>query len=100
MPPPAGIKWGFPINVRYTLPQDFLICRGVSTTGYGGVDMDKQLVGHAKDIVSYSGRHRISCWGDGEIDNIASGKTSQGNLETWVQISVNRHIELTRQQIP
>jgi hypothetical protein len=48
--PPSGIAWGYPINVKYTLSNDFLICRGVKTTGRGGVDMAPQLIGHAKTI--------------------------------------------------
>jgi hypothetical protein len=99
--PPQGIAWGFPINVRYTRTDDFLICRGVGTTGHGGIDMDQQLIEHAKKIVSYPKRGPLAhCWADTRIDNIAAGKESPGNLEAWVQIGVNRHIELTRQTLP
>jgi len=99
--PPPGISWGFPINVRYTLPQEFLICRGVSPTGYGGQDMDVQLVGHAQSIHGYAGRNPIStCWADTEIDDIAAQTTSPGNLEKWVQIGVCRHIERVRLDLP
>lgn len=98
--PPAGIAWGFPISVRYTLPGHFLICRGVGTTGFGGVDMDVQLSGHATSITMYPQRNALShCWGDQRIDAIAAGG-SPGNLETWVQISTNRHIEITRNRLP
>jgi len=98
--PPAGIAWGFPISVRYTLPTEFLICRGVGTTGFGGVDMDVQLSGHARSIVGFAGRTPLpGCWGDQRIDAIAAGG-SPGNLETWVQISTNRHIEITRSILP
>jgi T4 beta protein len=98
--PPQGIAWGFPINVRYSLSQDFLICRGVGTTGFGGVDMDQQLLGHAQSIVAYPNRGALPhCWADTRINNIAGG-ASPGNLESWVQIGVNRHIELTRQILP
>ena len=100
VPPPAGIKWGFPINVRYTLANQFLICRGVPTTGYGAVDMGPQLMGHAQSIVAHSGRGPLAnCWGDTEIDGIANGAAPQG-LEHWVQISVNRHLELVRNLLP
>jgi hypothetical protein len=99
--PPPGIAWGFPINVRYTLEADFLICRGVKTTGPGAVDMDIQLVGHARTIRAYPNRQPIPhCWADGKIDRIASSTDDPGNLETWVQIGVNRHIELVRTQLP
>jgi hypothetical protein len=100
-PAPAGIAWGFPINVRYTFADKFLICRGVGTTGFLGVDMDKQLVSHAKSIAAFPQRGALpSCWADGRIDSIAAGNVSPGNLESWVQIGVNRHVELVRGQLP
>ncbi|HTT82017.1 MAG TPA: hypothetical protein VMF67_00900, partial [Rhizomicrobium sp.] len=99
-PPPSGIAWGFPINVRYTLPGGFLICRGVGTTGYGGVDMGPQLTGHAKSIRQNAARTPLAhCWADQTIDAIAAGGGPQG-LEHWVQLGVNRHIELTRHLLP
>lgn len=99
--PPSGIAWGYPINVKYTLKNEFLICRGVKTTGKGGVDMAPQLTSHAKNIVSYPGRGRITgCWADDQIDDVASGKQSCGSLETWVRYGVNRHIERVRVDLP
>lgn len=101
IPPPIGIRWGFPINVRYTLPQEFLICRGVQTTGPGAVDMDAQLIGHAQAIRNYPNRNPLAnCWGDTRIDLIAVQTVGPQGLEHWVQIGVNRHIELTRSILP
>ena len=101
MPAPSGIRWGFPINVRYTLPREFLICRGVATTGPGGIDMDPQLVGHSQSIVGWKGRGPLpQCWGDTRIDRIASRIENPQGLEHWVQIGVNRHIELVRSILP
>jgi len=100
-PAPQGIAWGFPITVKYTLGASYLICRGVRTTGAGGVDMHVQLQGHAQGIVGYSGRGRLGhCWGDGVIDAIAATTTTPGGLPQWVGYSVNRHIENTRAVIP
>ena len=98
--PPTGIRWGFPINVRYTLEDEFLICRGVRTIGPTAVDMDIQLVDHAQKIVSCTERVRIKCWGDDRVDNIAGGQEGPQNLEHWVKIGVNRHITITRQHLP
>jgi hypothetical protein len=100
VPPPEGIAWGYPINVRYTLTSDFLICRGVGTTGINGVDMEPQLIGHAQSIVAFPQRGRIACWADKVIDAIAARVEGPGNLEKWVQISVNRHIESVRVNLP
>lgn len=100
-PPPTGIRWGFPINVRYTLDGEFLICRGVNTTGLGAVDMDQQLIAHAQQIVAFPQRGPLpNCWADIEIDAIATGTAGAGNLEHWVQIGVNRHIERVRTLLP
>lgn len=101
IPAPTGIRWGFPINVRYTLDRDFLICRGVQTTGPRGVDMEPQLIGHAHSIVTYPKRAPLThCWGDTKIDRIAAGADGPQGLEHWVQIGVNRHIELIRDRLP
>ena len=101
MPSPQGIAWGFPINVKYTLANGFLICRGVKTTGLGAQDMDAQLVGHAGTIVAFPTRAPlVHCGGDRHIDDIYSGATGPGNLETWVTIGVNRHAELVRHLLP
>lgn len=99
--PPPGIAWGFPINVRYTLEKHFLICRGVKTTGRGAIDMDVQLIGHAKAIATHPKRGALAhCWADTTIDKIAAGKAATQGLEHWVQLGVNRHVELIRSILP
>lgn len=98
--PPSGIAWGYPINVRYTLPKEFLICRGVGTTGFGGVDLDVQLIDHAKRIVAYPTRNPLNCWADQRIDGIAAGTYPPSGLEHWVQIGVCRHVESVRSNLP
>ncbi|WP_443189728.1 beta family protein [Methylobacterium sp. Leaf99] len=98
--PPSGIRYGFPINVRYTLINSFLICKGVRTKGVGSVLQAIQLRSHASDIKNYPIRHYLNgCWADDEIDQIAAGKSPQG-LGYWVTIGVNRHIAITRHMIP
>jgi len=100
-PAPSGIAWGFPITVKYTLGASYLICRGVRTTGAGGVDMHVQLLGHAQGITGWTGRGALGhCWADGVIDAIAATATTPGGLPQWVGYSVNRHIENTRAVIP
>lgn len=97
---PPGIRWGYPINVRYTLNGQYLICKGVKTTGAGAVDAGVQLTGHAKSIVGYLNRSPLTgCWADDEIDAIAAGASPQGLLH-WVKIGVNRHLTLLRRIIP
>lgn len=99
--PPPGIAWGYPINVKYTLQNEFLVCRGVKTTGRGSVDMAPQLIQHARTISIYPTRSPIAgCWADALIDDIAAGIEGPGALETWVRIGVNRHIERVRLDLP
>jgi hypothetical protein len=99
--PPPGIAWGYPINVKYTLQNEFLVCRGVKTTGRGAVDLAPQLIGHARTISGYPTRARLAgCWADDTVDAIAAGAQSPGNLETWVRIGINRHIERVRSDLP
>jgi hypothetical protein len=98
--PAPGIAWGYPITVKYTLPADFLICRGVRTTGVGAQDMGPQLIKHAKFISNYSARARRACWADDVIDKIANGSHEPKGLAFWVSIAVNRHIELVRSVLP
>jgi len=96
-----GIPWGYPINAKYTLSDRFLIFHGVGTTGANGVAMGTQLLGHARSIVGFRGRGRLShCWGDAQIDAVAAGTLSPSGLPTWVKYSVNRHIEVTRAGLP
>lgn len=103
-----GVRWGYPINVKYTLKNEFHICRGIRTIGFppkkDGTpardvptkDMGSQLIGHAKTIVALRDRDALpDCWGDAQIDAIARGDIGPGGLAEWVQYSVNRHIELT-----
>jgi hypothetical protein len=99
--PAPGIAWGYPITVKYTLANDFLVCRGVRTKGIGSKDLATQLRGHAKSIKGYPGCGPLGyCWADNTIDDIATGRREPSGLEFWVRISVNRHIELVRSVLP
>jgi hypothetical protein len=98
---PPGVTWGYPINVKYTLTPEFLVCKGVGTIGKSGVEADLQLLGHAQTIAKHPARTPLAhCWADGTIDRIATEKMKPGSLETWVQIGVNRHLERTRVDLP
>lgn len=99
--PAPGIAWGYPITVKYTLPGEFLIFRGVNTKGQGAVDLSPQLLEHAKSIYAVPKRNRLAdCWADKEIDAIALGYTGPKTLENWTLIGINRHIEIVRSALP
>ena len=98
-PPPGGV--GFPINAKYTLEREFLICRGVRPSGPAGRPQAAQFVGHAQTIRGYSGQQPFAhCWADSTIDRIAAQTENPGNPEKWVKIAINRHIEITRDRLP
>jgi hypothetical protein len=96
----AQIRSGFPKSVRYTLPTQFLIPRGVRTRGEGSKDQSIQLIAHAKTIVNYTKRSRLECWADETIDKIAAKEMNPGSLGSWVTIGVNRHIVRVRTDVP
>jgi hypothetical protein len=52
--PPGPVS--FPINAKYTLQDDFLICRGVSTSGPGSQPRNAQFIQHAQTIRAYPTR--------------------------------------------
>jgi len=91
-----------PINAKYTLNADFLVFHGVKTKGPGARPRDAQYRSYAKAIVGHPSRGALGhCWGDTTINAIATiPSTSPGSPASWVSYSVNRHIELTRSQLP
>lgn len=98
--PSAARAGQFPITVRYTLPTQFLICRGVRTEGEGSREQAAQLIDHAITIKNYKHRSRLDCWADSMIELIATKKEVPGGLTNWVTIAVNRHIVRVRTDIP
>lgn len=80
-------------SVKYTIDQGWLIIRGqgTRTRGSGGFS---QFRAHAVTLAN----HPLYCgaafsFGDNLINDIATGAATPGNLETWVRIGVNHHIE-------
>lgn len=97
-----GIEGPVPINAKYTIEPDYAVFHGVKIKGPGAKPRDKQYRSYANHIVTMPNRHPLpNCWGDQSINAIASSPTSQpGSPASWVSYSVNRHIELTRTQLP
>lgn len=80
-------------SIKYTIDMGWLLLRGqgTRTPGTGGFS---QFVAHAKNLIAshyYCGP--AFSWGDETINEIASRNIGPGNLETWVRIGVNHHIE-------
>ena len=80
-------------SVKYTVDNGWLILRGqgTRTRGSGGF---AQFRAHAINLVAnpqYCGPG--FSYGDQLISDIATGAAGAGNLETWVRIGINHHIE-------
>jgi hypothetical protein len=97
-----GIEGPVPINAKYTLQPNFAVFHGVKTKGPGAKPRDQQYRNYASQIIKLPNRGALShCWGDNVINAIAGSHTvSPGSPASWVSYSVNRHIELTRSQLP
>jgi hypothetical protein len=97
-----GIEGPVPINAKYTIRPDYAVFHGVKTKGPGSKPRDQQYRAYANLIVKMPNRDPLAhCWGDQMIDAIARSATSApGNPASWVSYGVNRHIELTRHQLP
>jgi hypothetical protein len=97
-----GIEGPVPINAKYTIRPDYAVFHGVKTKGPGSKPRDQQYRSYASQIVKLANRNALAhCWGDQMIDQIASSHASSpGSPASWVSYSVNRHIELTRTQLP
>ncbi|RNJ42739.1 hypothetical protein B5V01_22260 [Mesorhizobium erdmanii] len=91
-----------PINAKYTLKPDFAVYHGVKEKGPAGKPRDQQYRAYAKDITSkLPNRFPLAyCWGDQMIDAIANSAPTAGSPTSWVSYSINRHIEITRTQLP
>jgi hypothetical protein len=91
-----------PINAKYTHASQFQILHGVRETGPKGVARAKQYRKHANAIIAHPGYASLAhCWSDGLVPGIAAGTAaSAGSPTSWVSIAINRHIELTRTQLP
>ena len=100
--PPANIDFLTPINAKYSIPDQFVIFRGVKIKGPGAMPMDEQLRGYAKEVVALGAKRSLlaHCWADGQIDAIANLSRTPGNPGVWVGLNLNRHIEITRHNLP
>jgi hypothetical protein len=83
-------------NIRYTLPDEWLIIRGGSNKKYGwhqSHQLSKELV----NMAEYYGE--TFCWGDNYISLCSDESVGPGNMTTWRKIGTNHHITLVSSQI-
>lgn len=83
-------------NIRYTLPEEWLIVRGGSTKKYGY----RQTFQLSRDLLSMSEHYGNSfSWGDNYISLCAQESDGPGNMTTWRKVGTNHHITLVSEQI-
>jgi hypothetical protein len=82
-------------KIRYTRESDWIILKG---TAYR--KNPKQFHQLAAGIASETGYLEMGfSWGDDYIAGCAKMQVGPGNLETWVRVDTNHHIELVSEQI-
>ncbi len=101
--PPGYAMANATVSPRYTVQNDWVLLKGVSTRGANGLPMTAQYHGHAQtlSVAPYFGQVP-SCWADGQIAQIAArgGVGSSGNRESWVGFGLNRHVSFVCAQLP
>lgn len=101
--PPGVAMVNATVSPRYSLPNDWLIMKGVSTRGQRGIPMTTQYHGHALALSQHPTFGQVAgCWGDARIQQIASagGIGAAGGRQAWVSIGLNRHVSLVGHQLP
>lgn len=101
--PPGYAMANATVTPRYSLQNEWLIRKGVTTRGAQGVLMGTQYHGHAQALAAHPAFGQVpGCWADGRIQQIAgqAGAGSSGNRETWVGLGFNRHASVVCAQLP
>lgn len=101
--PPGAAMARATVSPRYALPTEWLIRKGLATTGVSGQPMATQYHGHAQALAAHPHFGQVpGCWGDTRIQQIAAmaGVGKSGNRETWVGLCFNRHASVTCHHLP
>lgn len=99
--PPGYVMPRATVSVRYTSHDDWIIYKGVPTTGRSGQPMRQQYRAHAQALVALPEFGGVAgCWGDTRIQAIATSTGPAGNRAQWVGFSVNRHLSIVANDLP
>ncbi|MFZ1964933.1 MAG: hypothetical protein WAU78_15950 [Roseiarcus sp.] len=99
--PPGVAMVRASVSVRYATDANWIIMKGVRTTGPSGKTMDTQYRGHAKALVAdplFGGLK--DCQADDRIAKIAAGAPGAGSRATWVELGIERHLALVADRLP
>lgn len=99
--PPGYVMGNATVSARYTRDDDWVIIKGTPVGGPRGQPMGVQYRAHAAHYHAMAGFDALpTCWGDDRIRGIVAGTATSGSRQTWVEISVNRHLELVADRLP
>jgi len=91
------------VSVRYAVDNEWIVIKGVATTGPHGIDMRTQYRGHAQALVGEPAFGGLAgCWGDTRIQHysmVAPG-VGAGGRPQWAAVLLNRHISLVADRLP
>jgi hypothetical protein len=99
--PPGVAMVRATVSVRYATDPNWIIMKGVRTTGPSGKTMETQYRAHAKALVAdplFGGLK--DCQADDRIAKIAAGAPGAGNRATWVELGIERHLALVAERLP
>ncbi|UMM08450.1 beta family protein [Gluconobacter frateurii] len=93
------------VSVRYTCDDEWLIYKGVQTSGPKGIKMTTQYIQHAGSLVGEPKFGSLSSsWADTGITHTASlpitSLSGAGGRERWVTYALNRHMAVVTAQLP
>lgn len=99
--PPGYVMSKATVSARYATIDDWVIYKGVPTTGLSGLPMQQQYRAHAQALVSLPVFGGVAnCWGDGRIQHYAASIGGAGGRAQWVAIGLNRHLSVVAHQLP
>ncbi|RWP31940.1 MAG: hypothetical protein EOR03_21670 [Mesorhizobium sp.] len=90
------------VSVRYAIDDQWIIHKGVKTSGANGIDMGTQYRGHAQTLMADAafGGLAAASWGDGRIQHYATTPGGAGGRGQWAALLLNRHISHVADRLP
>ncbi|PBC22623.1 MULTISPECIES: hypothetical protein [unclassified Mesorhizobium] len=90
------------VSVRYAIDDQWIIHKGVRTSGANGIAMGTQYRGHAQTLLADPdfGGLAIPSWGDGRIQHYATTQGGAGGRGQWAAVLLNRHIAHVADRLP
>lgn len=89
------------VSVRYAIDADWIIRKGVQTSGQNGQPMPTQYRNHARALIAEPNFGGVpGCWGDTRIQHYATTTAGTGGRGQWAAVLLNRHLSLTASRLP